>query len=74
MLNKISFEEFMTIVDETYNEHSFSWRYGQTIMNVLHKVWPEKYNKLVATENDCYYDDGMVRITLNKLEREWMKS
>lgn len=68
----ISFNEFLKTVDETYFDHSFSWRYGQTVMNVLHGVNPKKYNELVSTENDCYYDDRMVRSTLNKLEKEWM--
>jgi len=72
MSNKISFEEFLNLVDETYFDHSFSWRYGQTIMNVLHGANPIKYNELVSTENDCYYDDGIARATLNKLEKEWI--
>jgi hypothetical protein len=65
----MTFEEFLKLVDQTYN--SFNWRYGQTIMNVLHSVDKIKYEQLVATENDCYYDDGMVRITLDKLKKEW---
>jgi len=70
MSNKISFEEFLNLVDETYFDHSFSWRYSQTIMNVLHGANPIKYNELVSTENDCYYDDSIARTTLNKLEKE----
>lgn len=68
----MSFKNFLDFVDETYNEHSFHWRYGQTIMNVLHGVWPEKYKQLTSSEYDCFYDDGMVRITLDKLEKEWI--
>jgi hypothetical protein len=68
----ISFKEFLNLVDKTYNEHSFIWRYGQTIMNVLHGVWPEKYSEIAREQtNDCYYDDGIVRFTLNQLEKEW---
>lgn len=70
----ITFNQFLDIVDDTYFDNCFVWRYGQTIMNVLHKVWPEKYNELVSSKNDCYYDDGIVRITLNQLEQEWTKN
>jgi len=67
----ISFKEFLNIIDKTYYEYSFQWRYGQTIMNVLHGVSPKKYNEIVATDYDCYYNDGIVRFTLEKLEKEW---
>jgi hypothetical protein len=40
-------------------------------MNVLYSVDKTKYENLLATENDCYYDDSMVRITLDKLQKEW---
>lgn len=72
MLNKISFEDFLHIVDDTYNEHPFELRYGQTIMNTLHKIWADKYNQIVATEDDCYYDDGIVKNTLIVLEKSWI--
>ena len=68
----ISFKEYLNLVDKTYYEHSFEWRYGQTIMNVLHGVWPIKYNEIVTEKTyDCYYNDGTVRFTLDKLEKEW---
>lgn len=68
------FNDFLKIVDETHNNHSFELRYGQTIMNVLNKIWPEKYKELLQINYDCFYDDGMVKITLEKLEREWNDS
>ena len=71
MLNKISFKYFLQLVDDTYNHYSFELRYGQTIMNTLYNVWPEKYKELVASKEDCFYDDGMVKLTLDKLEKEW---
>ena len=67
----ISFKEFIMLLDQTYLEHRFNWRYGQTLMNVLHGVWPKKYNEIVASSQDCFYDDGMVEILLTKLENEW---
>lgn len=68
----ISFDQFLKKVDTVYLDHSFEWRYGQTIMNVLADVWPDKYTKLVATEDDCFYDDRIVEPTLAKLEKEWV--
>jgi hypothetical protein len=65
----MTFEEFIKLVDQTYD--SFNWRYGQCLMNVLYSVDKTKYENLLATENDCYYDDSMVRITLDKLKKEW---
>lgn len=70
----ISFSDFLRKVDTVYLDHSFEWRYGQTVMNVLADVWPDKYRELVATENDCFYDDRMVELTLSKLEKEWTKT
>jgi hypothetical protein len=65
----MTFQEFLNLVDQTYN--NFNWRYGQCVMNVLHSIDKIKYENLLATENDCYYDDSMVRITLDKLQKEW---
>jgi hypothetical protein len=72
MLNKIPFKDFLQLVDDTYNHYSFELRYGQTIMNVLHGANPFLYNQIVSTDSDCYYDDGIVRLTLQKLEQEWI--
>jgi len=72
MSNKISFKDFLQLADDTYNHYSFELRYGQTIMNTLYNVWPEKYKELVASEEDCFYDDRMVKLTLDKLEKEWI--
>ena len=55
MSNKISFKDFLQLVDDTYNHYSFELRYGQTIMNTMYNVWPEKYKELVASEEDCFY-------------------
>jgi len=67
----MTFEEFLKLVDQTYNH--FHWRYGQCVMNVLHSAWKEKYDELVNTDIDCYYDDSLVEQVLNKLEKEWHK-
>lgn len=71
MTNKITYKEFIQLVDSTYN--CFEWRYGQTVMNVLHSIDLKKYNQLLNTENDCYYDDNKVQGTL-KLIQEWIQN
>jgi hypothetical protein len=74
MIPTKSFEEFLELVDKTYDDHSFEFRYGQTVMNVLSEIWPYKYRELIVEYYDCFYDDGMVKITLDKLKKEWLKS
>lgn len=69
----ISFEQFLNKVDNTYGDHPFVLRYGQTVMNTLYEVWPEKYKQITQTDLDCFYDDGTVKFTLDFLEKEWPK-
>lgn len=81
------FEQFLQKVDNTFTEHQMArmmfkehfrppnndnnWRLGQTIMNVLYEIWPEKYNEIKGTDIDCFYDNGIIRLTLEKLEQDW---
>lgn len=65
----MNFNNFLTLVEEAHN--NYKWRYGQSLMNVLHSVDLSKYNELVSTEHDCYYDDRLVGQTLSLLEKEW---
>lgn len=78
----MTFEQFISKVDDTFMNHQAArsggkissanqWRYGQTVMNVLWDVWPEKHKELVESENDCFYDNQMISFVLDKLEREW---
>jgi len=79
----ITFNEFLKKVDDTFLNHQASrscgtikakdqWRYGQTIMNVLCEVWPEKYQEIKGGDSDCFYDNSTVESTLDKLEKEWV--
>lgn len=68
----MTFEQFLSKVDSFYNENEFEIRYGQTIMNVLYKVWPEKYKEISGGDLDCFYDDGTVKFTLEYLEKTWL--
>lgn len=67
----MTFDQFLNRIDKVYYENEFELRHGQTIMNVLHQVWPEKYKEISGGEYDCFYDDGTVRFTLDYLERVW---
>lgn len=68
----MTFEQFLSKIDAFYNENEFEMRYGQTIMNVLHKAWPEKYKEISGGSLDCFYDDGIVNSTLDHLKRNWL--
>lgn len=66
---KMIYNDFIKLVDQTSNQ--FNWRYGQSLMNVLHGVCPEKYQQITGTNNDCYYDDNKVKATIELLEINW---
>lgn len=70
----MKFEDFVSKVDLTYATHKEHLRYGQTLMNVLWNVWADKYREITGTDHDCFYDDAVVRLTMEKLEREWNES
>jgi hypothetical protein len=79
----ITFNEFLKKVDDTFLNHQAArsggkikaanqWRYGQTVMNVLWDVWPEKYQQIHGSDCDCFYDNVTVQHILDKLEKEWI--
>jgi hypothetical protein len=79
----ITFNEFLDKVDDTFLDHQAArsngkikaenqWRYGQTVMNVLWEVWPEKYQEIKGGDCDCFYQNSVVESALNKLEKEWV--
>ena len=78
----MTFEQFLKKVDDTFLEHQASrskgkisaanqWRYGQTVMNVLYDIWPEKYHEFKNSDYDCFYSNATVESALSKLEQEW---
>jgi hypothetical protein len=78
----MKFEEFVKKVDDTFINHQASrsdgkisaanqWRYGQTLMNVLWDVWPEKYNEIKDSDINCFYSNRTVAMVMDKLEKEW---
>lgn len=36
------------------------WRFGQTWVNTLYDLWPEKADEIRGTELDPFYDDDLV--------------
>ena len=40
-------------------------------MNVLHDIYPDWRSRMIETDLDCFYDDGIVIYTLEYLEKEW---
>lgn len=78
----MTFEQFIKKVDDTFMSYQAArsdgkistanqWRYGQTIMNVLHDVWHKKYLEISDSDMDCFYTNRNVSLVLNKLEKEW---
>jgi hypothetical protein len=67
----MTFDQFLNRVDKVYYENEFELRYGQTVMNVLHSIWPDQYKKIAKTDLDCFYDDGTAKSTLEYLEKVW---
>jgi hypothetical protein len=79
----ITFDEFLKKVDDTFLDHQAArsngkikaenqWRYGQTVMNVLWEVWPEKYQEVKGSDIDCFYSNATITDVLDKLEEEWV--
>lgn len=69
----MNFEEFLAKADSVFNGFSYKnqLRYGQCIMNELYNISPEKHKEITATEYDCFYDNSIVPLLLEKLEKEW---
>lgn len=78
----MNFEEFVKKVDDTFISHQAcrsdgkisaanQWRYGQTVMNVLHDVWHKKYLEISDSDMDCFYSNATAQFVLEKLEKEW---
>ena len=74
----MKFTEFLKKVDDTFMSNqppkvsaANRWRYGQTLMNVLWDVWPEKYKEIHDSDLDCFYTNQNINLTLDKLEKEW---
>lgn len=66
---RVSFQEFKNMVEINFVKHG--QRYGQTTMNVLGEVRPERYREITGTNLDCFHDDKKTNYLLGYLERGW---
>lgn len=65
----MKYSEFTRLIESTSNY--FNWRYGQTLMNILHGIWPEKYAEITESEYDPYYHEDNVPKVLELLKENW---
>lgn len=74
----ISFNQFL----HTYNSFVLRTkppyiRKGQALINYLHEIWPEEYNRISSinyyneTNIDCYYNDKLINNTIKHLKSVW---
>lgn len=68
----MTFDQFLDKIDDTYYSND-EMRYGQSLMNTLWIVWPEKYKEIIRSDLDCFYDDATMRLTIKHLQQEWHK-
>lgn len=68
----ISFDCFLDTVVLIHKNHK-ELRYGQSLMNHLYLVWPEKYNEISGTDDDCFYNDAKAPQIMQKLREDWGK-
>jgi len=68
-MKTITYSDFRNKVDNDLKRYNL--RYGQTVMNTLSEVWPEKSKQLTSSEWDCFYNDNKAEILLNYLEKIW---
>ena len=65
----MTYSDFRNKVDHDIKRYGL--RYGQTIMNCLSEVWPEKSRQLTSTDWDCFYNDNKADMLLSHLEKIW---
>jgi hypothetical protein len=65
----VTYSDFRNKID--HNLKRYGLRYGQTVMNTLSEVWPDKHRELMSTYLDCFYNDNKTDTTLSYLEKAW---
>jgi hypothetical protein len=51
----VTYSDFRNKIDHDLKRYGL--RYGQTVMNSLSEVWPQKSTELTASDWDCFYND-----------------
>lgn len=65
----MTYSDFRNKIDHDLKRYGL--RYGQTVMNTLSEVWPDKHRELISTDLDCFYNDNKTDTTLSYLEKAW---
>lgn len=65
----MTYADFRNKIDHDLKRYGL--RYGQTVMNALSEVWPDKHRELISTDLDCFYNDNKTDTTLSYLEKAW---
>jgi hypothetical protein len=65
----VTYSDFRNKIDHDLKKYCL--RYGQTVMNTLSEVWPDKHRELISTDLDCFYNDNKADTTLGYLEKIW---
>jgi hypothetical protein len=65
----VTYSDFRNKIDHDLKKYGL--RYGQTVMNSLSEVWPDKHRELISTDLDCFYNDNKTDTTLSYLEKAW---
>ena len=65
----MTYSDFRNKIDHDLKRYGL--RYGQTVMNSLSEVWPDKHRELISTDLDCFYNDNKTDTTLSYLEKAW---
>ena len=65
----MTYSDFRNKIDHDLKRYDL--RYGQTVMNTLSEVWPDKHRELISTDLDCFYNENKTDTTLSYLEKVW---
>jgi hypothetical protein len=65
----VTYSDFRNKIDHDLKRYGL--RYGQTVMNTLSEVWPDKHRELISTDLDCFYNENKTDTTLSYLEKVW---
>jgi len=69
---RITFEEFTKLLDH-YTGNNNYYREGQALMNFLAEYWIEEYKRITGTDTDCFYNNKVMPLTIQRLESVWHK-
>jgi hypothetical protein len=69
-MDKIIMDALKKQTDQKDSNKDNQERYGQRLMNILHKVDPDAYQHLIE-HSDCFYNDLKIENSLRQLKEFW---